>query len=531
MARVIPVPTLRRVFGGGPFAEVGEPSVAVADDRSGLVAVGGDLGSLQWSGSGTAAAGWSGHRIGVYEPDGLRCRHLLRSSMPVRSLAFHPVLPLLAVGSGSYDGGHCFEGELLLVHLDTGEVVSALQHQREVLDLAWLSWTELRVVLAPPDDWVDPEAWQQGHTAVVTRADWGAVGTRGVRAEEVDAPVAPYARPDRAPRARRLLADLAGAVGLDRSVRRRVWAVAGLPDGRALAALDGVLVECWLPSGQRQWAVGDEQGGRQLLPAADGVSLWTNAGRRVRRTRTGWETSDPQVARVALDTGRVLGTVSAGEYAVLVAGGGKRLVLRPVEDSGGAERRLLMFEPDGTATKGPEVRGFDLFNHAFPMRRSSRPYVLVGTDPQWAHRGMWVAAVDADGTLRPLFPHSWVPQEHHVGGPAVEIGESLVYAGSVHEPQGPSPGSSYVVRRSLDGEVLWEHRSDHRATALDSDGGTVCVADNSGALTALDAATGAVLWRTALTVGGVPACALSLAVAPPGRLLLGTVDGRVLEYG
>ncbi|WP_406087565.1 PQQ-binding-like beta-propeller repeat protein [Streptomyces virginiae] len=342
-------------------------------------------------------------------------------------------------------------------------------------------------------------------------------------------PVAPYARPDRAPRARRLLAELAGAVGLDRSVRRRVWAVEGLADGRVLAALDGVLAEAWLPSGQRQWVVGDEWGGRQLMPASDGASVWANAERRGRRTRAGWETSAPRVARIALDTGRVLETVSAGEYAILVAGGGKRLVLRPVEDPRKADRRLLLFVLDGTTAEGPEVRGFDLFNHPFPMRRSSRPYVLVGTDPQWAHLGLWVAAVGPDGTLRPLFPHSWVPQEHYFGGPAVEIGESLVYAGSVYHPQGH--GGSYVVRRSLGGEVLWEHRADHRATALDSDGEAVYSTDNSGALTALDAATGAVLWRTALTVGGVPTCALSLAVAPQGRLLVGTVDGRVLEYG
>ncbi|MFG2994527.1 hypothetical protein ACGFZK_35395 [Streptomyces sp. NPDC048257] len=79
MPRVTPVPTVRRVLGGGPFAEIGEPSVAVPDDRSGLVAVGGDVGSVQWSGNGTADDGWGGHRIGVYEPDVLRCRHLLRS--------------------------------------------------------------------------------------------------------------------------------------------------------------------------------------------------------------------------------------------------------------------------------------------------------------------------------------------------------------------------------------------------------------------------------------------------------------------
>ncbi|MCX5583653.1 hypothetical protein ACFV0H_03105 [Streptomyces erythrochromogenes] len=78
----------------------------------------------------------------------------------------------------------------------------------------------------------------------------------------------------------------------------------------------------------------------------------------------------------------------------------------------------------------------------------------------------------------------------------------MVYAGCVYAAQGHSPGSSYVVGRSPDGEVLWEHRADHCATALDSDGETVCVTVNSGALTALDAATGAVLRRTALAVGG-----------------------------
>lgn len=82
-------------------------------------------------------------------------------------------------------------------------------------------------------------------------------------------------------------------------------------------------------------------------------------------------------------------------------------------------------------------------------------------------------------------------------------------------PPPSGAGASYVVRRSLDGERVYS-------------------TDNSGALTALtalDAATGVVLRQTTLTVGGIPTCALSLAVAPQGRLLVGTVDGRVLEYG
>ncbi|MFF0558994.1 PQQ-binding-like beta-propeller repeat protein [Streptomyces sp. NPDC004266] len=140
-----------------------------------------------------------------------------------------------------------------------------------------------------------------------------------------------------------------------------------------------------------------------------------------------------------------------------------------------------------------------------------------------------VTALGADGTLRPLFPHSWAPAEHHFGGPAVEIGQSLVYAGTVHHGQGLQPGGAYTVRRSLDGAVQWQHRTDHPATALDTDGDTVYVADNSGTLTALDAADGSVRWNVELEVGGVPTAALSLAVTPRGHVLIRTVDGRILE--
>ncbi|MGW9073712.1 PQQ-binding-like beta-propeller repeat protein [Streptomyces yangpuensis] len=530
----VPEPTVRRVLGGGPFAEIGDPAVAVADDRSGLLAVGGDVGSAQWTG-GPRGTGWSGHRIGVYERDGLRCRYVLRSGKPVRALAFHPVLPLLAVGTGCYDGGYFFEGELLLVRLDTGDAVSALEYEREVLDLAWRGGTELRLVLSPSEDWEGPVAHEQGHVAVVHRADWGAVGPGGVLGEEVDVPVAPYARPDRGPEARRLLTELAGAAGRGWVLRRRVWAVEGLPDGRVLAALDGVLAESWLPSGERQWAVADEEGGRQLVMSGDAASVWANAERLRRHAPPGWKQGGARIARIEVDTGRVLETVRPDGYAVLVPGGGRRMVLRPAGEPSAGRERLSMCELDGAA--GADVRqgtgagDFALFNHPFPVRRPSRPYVLLGTRAQWSHRDLWVSAVDEDGTPRPLFPHGRPPEEDHFGGPAVEIAQSLVYAGSVHEPHARRPGSCYVVRRSLDGEVLWEHRGDHRATALDSDGTNVYAADVSGALTVLDAETGGVRRRTALAVDGVPICALSLAVTPQGRLLAGTFDGRIVEYG
>ena len=525
-------PIVQAVFGNGPFAEIGEPALAVVDDRSRMIAAAGDLGGLHWSGGATADRGWTGWRIGVYEQDGLRCRHLVRSRYPVRSLAFHPALPLLAVGTGRYDGGYSFDGELLLIHLDTGDVVSALPHQRDVLSVEWLSETAIRLVLAPYDDHDNPQAHEQGHASVVTRADWGAVGERAIGPEELLSPAEPAVRPDRCAEARRLLANLAAADGRQWSVRRRVWAVEGMKDGSVLAALDGVLAESWLPSGDRQWAVADEEGGRQLLLASDGTSVWANAERRSRRKGRRWETSAPRVARMAVDTGQVLETLSPGVFTVLVAGG-QGAILRPLNGRRKRPERLMMFDLDGpvdSPVEGPQVGPFDVFNHPFPVRSARRPYVLVGTDPDEPHENKWVAAMGADGTLRRLFPHSWVPQEHHFGGPAVEIGQSLVYAGTVHHGHGLQPGGAYVVRRSLNGTVQWQFRTDHPATALDADGDTVYVAYNSGALTALDADNGSVRWHTELEVDGTPTTGLSLAVTPMGHLLVGTVDGRILEY-
>ncbi|MEV7521405.1 PQQ-binding-like beta-propeller repeat protein [Streptomyces sp. NPDC091371] len=273
--------------------------------------------------------------------------------------------------------------------------------------------------------------------------------------------------------------------------------------------------------------VEDEEGGRQLVLSSEGTSVWANAERRPRRSGTRWETPPSHLARISTRTGQVWETLSPDVFAVLVAGG-DRMVLSPVAGPRRGSEPPVLFDLDGPVA-GAEVGPFDVFNHPFPVRRASRPFALVGTDPDKPHRNKWVATLDADGTPRRLFPHSWVPTEHHFGGPAVAIGQSLVYAGAVHDGYGLQPGGAYVVRRSLSGAVQWEYRTDHPATSLDTDGDAVYVADNSGALAALDAEDGSLRWRTDLQVHGVPTVALSLAVSPRGHVLAGTVDGRILE--
>jgi hypothetical protein len=164
----------RRILGDRPFAESGEPVLAVVAE--GRLAVAGDF--VHESRRATVA---------VYDIGDLTCRAVLPSRYPVHALAFHPTLPLLAVGTGSYDGGYFFEGELLLLDLETSTAVSLFEHElgRQVLGLEWLDDQELRLLMAPPDDWQDQAARVEGHVALVRRDDWRSVAPESIEPEEL----------------------------------------------------------------------------------------------------------------------------------------------------------------------------------------------------------------------------------------------------------------------------------------------------------------------------------------------------------
>ncbi|KDN88210.1 hypothetical protein [Kitasatospora cheerisanensis] len=179
-----------RVLGDRPFAEAGEPVLAVSDEGRGLLAVAG----------GPAFARTA--TVAVYGVGDLRCRAALRSRFPVHALAFHPTEPLLAVGTGAYDGGYLFEGELLLLDWETGSATTLVEHDfgRQVLGLTWLDGQTLRVLMAPPDDHQDGRAHVEGHVAVVRRPNWRAAAPRSLTGADLAGPRVPAPAPRGGPR-------------------------------------------------------------------------------------------------------------------------------------------------------------------------------------------------------------------------------------------------------------------------------------------------------------------------------------------
>ncbi|MFD7873603.1 hypothetical protein ACFV5G_05650 [Streptomyces sp. NPDC059766] len=491
-----------RVLGDRPFAEAGDPTLAVGDERRRLLAV-----------AGTHEFG-STAPVGVYGTDDLACRALLRARYPVHTMAFHPTLPLLVVGTGGYDGGYFFEGELLLLDLETGMPTSLIEHElgRQVLGLEWLDEQALRVLMAPPDDWQDKDAWAEGHVAVVRRLDWSAVRSRSITSYDLAGPRVSVPRPDGREDARRTVSSLS----TDWDPRHNVRAVEELSDGRIVATLDGVQLESWLPSGQRHWAVPDEEGGRDLVIAPDERSAWVSL------VRPEWKERPQAVVRLSLEDGALLDQITPFVPASLVR----------------CADGLPALAPAGSVGERSALR----------IRRGSRIYaretVREGGERNLERKETWLVAADLEpmqvaerlrepskAEFRRLCPYSWIPGETHFAGAGVEtVQGGLVHAGAVYHGHGLQPGGSFVVRREpMNGEPVWVFRTGRKATGLDCDAETIYVAYDDGEIVGLNPHDGTVRWRRHLAVGAVPAVPTALTVAEPGRLLIGTSDGRILD--
>jgi hypothetical protein len=92
------------------------------------------------------------------------------------------------------------------------------------------------------------------------------------------------------------------------------------------------------------------------------------------------------------------------------------------------------------------------------------------------------------------------------------------------------PGCSFVACRAYpSGEPLWVFTTDIPATDLDADRDYVDVMFNSGELVVLRATDGAVHARLRVSVDSRDVIPLSLALAGHGRVVIGSLDGSVLD--
>ncbi|MDI6105604.1 hypothetical protein QLQ12_44195 [Actinoplanes sp. NEAU-A12] len=525
-----------RVLGAGPFCEIGRPRVTTTSPNTALIAIGGAHVWRQWHGRDVSPRsrpdpGW--HPTAVYRSDDFTCLFQVTTRWPVNALAFHPTLPLLTIGTGAYDGGWAYEGELLLLNLSTGATVSLLEYPREVRQLTWQDPETLALVLAIPCD-EDKETF--GTTALactIRRDDWDRATDGMLRMPYGEEPYIDESRTDPAA-ATAVIEQLCTERGFAWTPRLAVWAIQALTDGHVLAALEGIALECWTPTsedcawrlpaggtGYQVTTLPDERTGLVLTQA-----LGSSHGGR-------WRNEPSVVVEVDLGNGAVQATHQAASRAILVSRADGWWALRCTAAKAGA---VMLVDPNSARRRRVQMGRYDVFNHYFDIRYAPDLLFLQGLGDE-PHQDKRVVAVDTPhGRVRQLFPLEWDTARggHLFGGCGAYLedraGPALVHAGTVHDGAGMLPGNAFVARRTYPtGEPQWVFTTDDQATALDVDDDFVYVAFNSGELVILRAEDGAVQVRQQLLVNGHRVVPLSLACAGENRVVIGTLDGRVLD--
>lgn len=524
------------VYGDGPFREIGQPDQVSEAAHGGLIAVGGSLGLPQWHGyAAHGAPVWGGpvrnwHRVGVYDATTLECRFLVPLHWPVHSLAFDPLVQVLAIGTGSYDGGYFFQGELVILDLATGRTASVLDQQREVLGVEWLDSHRLTIVLSPASEAAaNPEP-----TAATLQSDrWNLMAAGSVVVADLATRPADPAPRSSTTQAADDLTRLAERVGRPWDVRRQVWSVEPTSTG-ILSCCEGVEVEAWTSPHTVAYRHAAAGSGRQLV--IDGDTVVTNVEPPWGPARTGFERSPSVIRRIEIESGRVLTQHSVDAPCILTSAEGS-LVARDTRWDRQTPKQSVVFDDSNPAGRPIELGGYDLFNHYFAIRRAPHHLALEGR-PDEPSKDKWVVRVRP--LFRPaptqrLFPLEWDPARdgHLQGGPGVFIsdadGDAIVHSGHVHSGQGLLPGQAFVVRRSYpDGAPIWLVPGDCQAVGLDESGGLIAVAFLDGTILRIDAESGAIIDRHVAVVNGHPVAPLSLAIDSDGRAVIGTMDGRIV---
>ncbi|MGW0903267.1 hypothetical protein [Streptomyces sp. NPDC002853] len=513
-----------------PFPEIGHPFTTDVSADGRWIAV-------SCHASGRAGRG----RVAVYRTSDLALWDQIVLAQGIEGLAFHPVLPLLAVGT---EEGDEFElrGGLHLYEVETRRRTDVAVAGAGVTALGWRDARCLEVTFARPViDYDDPGVTYT--RSAVEHDNW-----HGVSADVLAAQVSWPQRPVEVDwssikgpgidQPQRYLAAVAADQGRTWTRRTATSLVEVLGDGRMLvSSWSGALVECWSPHGVLQWTVpvpddAFQRNGCRWYVTPDQESVWAtvlegdSSNRRTLLRRFALA-DGTQLAELRLDFPVAIAARSDGAW---VARDSRELFPGP----NWPPSESVVLTPSGrqlaTLALGESGTSFE-----FPVRRSPHLLFLYGVGAAEVRTELlekWVVRADPGGIER-LFPLAWDDTLGPVlrGGPAVyvddEAGPGIVHTCTSRE-------GTHLVRRAYpDGAVVWAHRFDVQVTAVDVHDGLLHAVTGAGAceLLTLRAADGTVVRRRTLTLGGHDYTPTCLSAGPDGDLVIGTVEGRLIRTG
>lgn len=159
------------------FAEIGRPAGGFRREDGQVVAFCSNSKLLYWPGRAIYEGHRLRYRLSLYNGSlDRRISVFDAARYPINDVTFHPFEPLIAVGTGSYDGGYMFEGDLWLWNWESGQVFSLLGESRKVLRCHFVNEDRLAVRLRPRDEaeFDGEEAFNTYVGLVSTFLDWQA---------------------------------------------------------------------------------------------------------------------------------------------------------------------------------------------------------------------------------------------------------------------------------------------------------------------------------------------------------------------
>lgn len=466
----------------------------------------------------------------------------------INDVAFHPTEPVVAIATGSYDGGYFFGGDLVLWNWISNSHGRPVKQIPEVARCRFDESGEVIESLVRPwdEEWEglpEPREDTAFDSFFPVRVAYS--GTAFAETGSVEIELNPGARIESAQVVAHGFAEIATADAGEAELRALSWFnlphqrlrhairdVGWLDDQHIAVVHDGCLLEIFNMAGERTGAFHGEGYGSEILKS-------TPVCVHIVEPPSSFDRFSPQrgVAKLCTISNGELTEVGAfeGEYTFSSSPSGNVLGRLNRIQAGKSTKDVLIDLAGSGAAKAIDLGHYDCFNHYIGIDGAPYLFFLQGT-PQTAHKNKRLCVVKPSGEVRTLWP--LLAADGTDASHAMECcgcfvsdgaGEGVVVSGKHYSPNCSKPVAAFLYRKALSADrELWRHETGACASTLVflPDEGLVAAALLDGTLMLLRAADGHVLFTGKARVDGVRTIIFSMD-AHGDRLALGTVDGRI----
>ncbi len=515
--------SLLSILNNTAFAEVTQPYQCFIDQTHKLIAVASSF-YAQWAGRNVPLRKIYLH---LYDAETLKLvNHLDLLEYPVNDVAFHPTQTLLAIGTGSYDGGAFYEGELLLWDFKNSTLENLLEDNREVVECRFTDeGNKLQFTLNPTDDLYAETPY------TITTYEVAFPVSRGLAINSLQPivgipfttafdPVAAREKMQSVVGLLRTLAEQKGQVFENRSL---VWDLQFLDEHTLCVAGSNATLELHnLSTGEKNAIIFPVPGDCvELFVGSAKETVYVNLWHRT------WEGADiTRMYRVDVRI-RQYQEVFVGQHTFSKTSDDYFLARHvDFED----QRKLdLVFDQNFETIFQKPLGHFDLFNHYLRIDDAGLLYFLKGK-PAGQHENKVLCSVDPGSfIIQEVFPLEKSP-DHYNDLTGIHTRRHVILGGNVYS----SPRSTYdhYEIRAIElaaKEEKWYKTYTDKVTSFGmlNEGNALIAAFTSGAVEIMDVGTGKTLTSFTTQLPDSFPKPLSMATMHD-KVAIGLTDGRIL---